>query len=540
MASIASVGGATTLNEDATRAEATLQHYIMNEPANGAARYNLAMTRFFKGDSGTVMLPLLASAALAPASWLTHKLIGLTAARMGRRAEAATAFGRAVELEPDNATLRYNLGLLQLKLGRPIEAAKSLEQAVELGLDTWQTHHNIALAFSRAHRHDGAVEAWRRALELDPGILLREKGNFYIARQLVQSIRERDGLGAACEVAIQFWQAINPAWPDRIVPRRPAETRAALAAACRSEPISSFDAGVRLLEEDRPLDALRYFADLVIAGQLPAEKYAVVIEQGNDAGHPLWHAMNPFYIAWQQAAAMPVGTVDVQDHWRTMHAYGKQENARLLEQAYLDWITIPSLARAQVRQWVSKMTAPLRVLDMGCGFGHWLRYLHDDCGVAIRDLFGCDFHNARVNMARALVEMSPDPDVGHAEVSAGNFFGCDALSWDPDAFVATYGRPNLVLMMSFISVFDDSQLDRVLARIAQLGPAYVVEQAPVDVWGANRGRRDAALHFARAGYRLVERVYPGEALTAETAPYIVLPNKYWVAAQLNLYERVIG
>lgn len=507
------------------------------EPASDAAYYDLGLARFRKGDNDAASLFLLAAAALAPKSWRTHKLIGLVAARRGRRAEAAAAIGRAVALEPGDATLRYNLGVLLLKLGRPIEAAKSLEWALKLGLDTWQTHNHMALAFIRAHRPDGAVAAWRRALELNPDVLLREKGNFYIARQLVQSIRERDGLGAACEVAIRFWQAINPAWTDRISPKLSAETRAALAVACRSGPNSPFDAGVRLLEEDRPLDALRCFADLIVAGQMPVEKYAVVIKQGDDVGHPLWHAMNPFYAAWRQAAGTRAGALDVQAHWRRIDVYGKQQSAHLLEQPYLDWTSTPSPPRAKVKQWVSKMTGPLRVLDMGCGFGHWLRYLHDDCGVLVRDLFGCDYHDARANTARALVGMSRDPDESRIAAPAGNFFGCDALSWDPDAFVAAYGHPTLVLMMSFISVFDDSQLDQVLARVARLGPAYVIEQAPVDVWGANRGRRDAAPHFARAGYRLAERVYPGEALTAETVPFVVLPNKYWVATQLNLYER---
>lgn len=101
--------------------------------------------------------------------------------REGRYAEAVEAYQAALEDGHDTPALRYNLGTALLRLGRYDEADRHLRAALE-GVEPdirTRAHYNLGNRFLNAARQmaapeargkllEGAVEAYKRALRLDP------------------------------------------------------------------------------------------------------------------------------------------------------------------------------------------------------------------------------------------------------------------------------------------------------------------------------------------------------------------------------------
>jgi Ca-activated chloride channel homolog len=101
--------------------------------------------------------------------------------RNGEYAEAVEAYRGALGTRADGPALRYNLGTALLRLGRYAEAEEYLRGALEgvAAEDRARVHYNLGQRFLEDARasddpaaasalYDGAVEAYRQALRLDP------------------------------------------------------------------------------------------------------------------------------------------------------------------------------------------------------------------------------------------------------------------------------------------------------------------------------------------------------------------------------------
>ena len=89
----------------------------------------------------------------------------------GRFTAAEVAYRRALAVQPDNAGLHSNLGNLLRELGRAEDAKAHLEQAVAGGEVSAEMLHNYALALHDLGDFDAALEAFDRALAMNPGII---------------------------------------------------------------------------------------------------------------------------------------------------------------------------------------------------------------------------------------------------------------------------------------------------------------------------------------------------------------------------------
>lgn len=65
-----------------------------------------------------------------PANWRAFGCLGVALAKQHREAEALDALRRAVQLQPRNASLRYNLGQVYQLAGNHLEALHSFEAAL--------------------------------------------------------------------------------------------------------------------------------------------------------------------------------------------------------------------------------------------------------------------------------------------------------------------------------------------------------------------------------------------------------------------------
>ncbi len=82
---------------------------------------------------------------------------------------AVRAFGRALELAPDNVEAHKSLALSLLSVGRPEEAAGGLLRALESAPQDPEVHANLGLARQTQGRLDDAVRHYGDAIRLDPG-----------------------------------------------------------------------------------------------------------------------------------------------------------------------------------------------------------------------------------------------------------------------------------------------------------------------------------------------------------------------------------
>jgi tetratricopeptide (TPR) repeat protein len=128
--------------------------------------------------------------------------LGDVYARTGHLEQAVAAYERGLARMPEHARGHANLGLALVRLGRWDEARPQLERALELAqqedrsaevtLDEAATPH-IALGDVLAHQGelDGAIEHYRRAIEIEPG---RRRARVNLGIALVHSTRYAEAL----------------------------------------------------------------------------------------------------------------------------------------------------------------------------------------------------------------------------------------------------------------------------------------------------------------------------------------------------------
>jgi tetratricopeptide (TPR) repeat protein len=101
-------------------------------------------------------------------SAITFFNLGTLYMKAGRSAEAATAFQRALSLQPDHYESANSLGALLAQDGDVPGAIARFRAALEIRPDYPDALNNLGIVYGRSGDVDGAINAYRKALALTP------------------------------------------------------------------------------------------------------------------------------------------------------------------------------------------------------------------------------------------------------------------------------------------------------------------------------------------------------------------------------------
>jgi Flp pilus assembly protein TadD len=97
--------------------------------------------------------------------------LGAVCAALGRRDEAETAFGRAMELQPEAPNAAYNRGLMRFQGGNYLGAHDDFQRAAELAPEDPELQNNLGTALFQLERWTECRRALDRAVSLAPDYL---------------------------------------------------------------------------------------------------------------------------------------------------------------------------------------------------------------------------------------------------------------------------------------------------------------------------------------------------------------------------------
>ena len=348
--------------------------------------------------------------------------------------------------------------------------------------------------------------------------LLRERGGYYELRNIFTRITQAEGAHVALRRAYElhlaaFAAGIRPTLSDEsaealsrataAMPKMSLWRRACGAAAVHNFPQAMTDA----------------IAAILTAEPLPAALDEVV-QDGPDAGFPVWHLVNPFFHVWH---ALPADAGDTQAHWRNNAAVAADHGVPS-EEDYEAWLAVPSAER---RELAALGLKPASALDIGCSNGMWLRWVTENM-TDTKGFDGVEYHRNRADAASVLMQRAGQVRKDFSAAVYVHDLLCNAPL--PSA--------NLVTAIQFFGAFDDEQVSHILRKISACGASHIFDASVANTYAGWRARPDPAPLFEAAGWRLVWRKLLGDPIYPAHAFSAVLPAKYWSSRAVNLWERI--
>lgn len=147
------------------RDQAELQHRRHEEALHCN---NRGVALYYRGALEAAHESLRKAVTLHPEYAEAYNNLGLVLSRLGKEKEATEAFKRALTIDPRLGEAYNNLGFLYHTSLQFEQAAQMFGQAIQNAADSSIAYTNLGNSFYKMDQPDKAVEAWRRALELDP------------------------------------------------------------------------------------------------------------------------------------------------------------------------------------------------------------------------------------------------------------------------------------------------------------------------------------------------------------------------------------
>ncbi|MGH9778254.1 MAG: tetratricopeptide repeat protein [Candidatus Acidiferrales bacterium] len=158
------------LDGDYTAAARWFGQASVDSKLGAEAGFYLGLCYFATGELPRAAESLLKVSATAPSAGLWNNL-GIVASRQ-RDAAAETYFARALQAEPQDARIHFNLGLHYLRRDEWELALRSLQRALTLDARDTEAHYLRAHALRRLGRMEEAERARQQAIGDNPALAL--------------------------------------------------------------------------------------------------------------------------------------------------------------------------------------------------------------------------------------------------------------------------------------------------------------------------------------------------------------------------------
>jgi tetratricopeptide (TPR) repeat protein len=142
---------------------------LSHEPDVPTALVLLARCRLARGDIENATTALNDAASMDESAYGAHLLLGRIASEQLKFGQAAVHYERAVKCEPGRGDLYFELARALVACGSTDKAIAKLEEAIDAGIGDAGLMKCLGVLRIKKRDLEGAVEAYRRALTLEPG-----------------------------------------------------------------------------------------------------------------------------------------------------------------------------------------------------------------------------------------------------------------------------------------------------------------------------------------------------------------------------------
>ncbi len=210
----------------AEESEAPLRQALEIDPANSTYRMNFAQFLALQGKLEQALQMVTRITAEDPQAWWAWDRLGELQVRLGNFGEAASNFGRAAALRPDDPALQFRWARASLDSGRVDDAERILRDAAKLEPDNeaiyslgceifdvqakWHTLERLATAWRDAHPRNAEARRWLAKAQWEAGYLRQAMENFRTS--LDMGGRDAAGLatfGRLCLSALEIESAVK-------------------------------------------------------------------------------------------------------------------------------------------------------------------------------------------------------------------------------------------------------------------------------------------------------------------------------------------
>jgi tetratricopeptide (TPR) repeat protein len=153
---------------DLPRAARLLKRVLLAAPAHSRAHEVMAYVEGRRGNLEAALSHLRDATRLPGASATAWYYLGVGCRKEGRHADAAAAFGKALDADPNLLAAAHDLGLSRFDLGDPLGALEAYGRALEIAPDSFEASHNMGRALHALGRFEEALEWYDKALAMRP------------------------------------------------------------------------------------------------------------------------------------------------------------------------------------------------------------------------------------------------------------------------------------------------------------------------------------------------------------------------------------